>query len=129
MHVSELDTRRPGYPLDVVAAVFARLLRGHGVAASPAETIEVRRVLGLVGARDRDVLRAALRAVCAKYAHEQAGFDRAFDALFLPAVTVGADDGDGAGDGVEEGTGEGASSDASGGDVVDEADGMNAPQR
>jgi len=41
----------------------------------------------------------------------------------------GADDGDGAGDGVEEGTGEGASSDASGGDVVDEADGMNAPQR
>ena len=37
--------------------------------------------------------------------------------------------GDGAGDGVEEGTGEGASSDASGGDVVDEADGMNAPQR
>lgn len=90
MRVSDLDARRPAYPLDVVAAVFARLLRRHGVAASPAETIEIRRVLGLIGAHDRDVLRAALRAVCAKYAHEQAGFDRAFDALFL---TTGPDAG------------------------------------
>jgi len=47
----------------------------------------------------------------------------------IEGLAAGADDGDGAGDGVEEGTGEGASSDASGGDVVDEADGMNAPQR
>ena len=31
-------------------------------------------------------LRACLRAVCAKYTHEQAGFDRAFDALFRPAA-------------------------------------------
>lgn len=92
MRVSAPDARRPTYPLDVIAAVFARLLRHHGVAASPAETIEVRRVLGLVGAGDRVVLRAALRAVSAKYAHEQTGFDRAFDALFLPAVTAGGDD-------------------------------------
>jgi len=49
--------------------------------------------------------------------------------LRVCAVKARGDDGDGAGDGVEEGTGEGASSDASGGDVVDEADGMNAPQR
>ncbi|MGV9746745.1 MadC family VWA domain-containing protein [Rhodococcus zopfii] len=90
--MSELDAHRPAYPLDVVAAVFARLLRSRGVAASPAETIEIRRVLGLVGARDRDVLRAALRAVCAKYAHEQAGFDRAFDALFLPATPAAVDE-------------------------------------
>ncbi|HEY5856093.1 MAG TPA: VWA domain-containing protein [Aldersonia sp.] len=68
--------------LDVVAAVFGRLLRIAGVSASPAELIEVRRVLGLLGARDRVALRAALRATCAKYAREQRGFDRAFDALF-----------------------------------------------
>ncbi|MGW0042124.1 MadC family VWA domain-containing protein [Rhodococcus sp. NPDC003348] len=68
--------------LDVVAALFGGLLRRAGVSASPAEVIEVRRVLGLLGARDRDALRAALRATCAKYAHEQAGFDAAFDALF-----------------------------------------------
>lgn len=77
---------RVGHPgtraLDVVSAVFASLLRTHGVAASPAETIEVRRVLGLVGAADRRALRSCLRAVCAKYPHERAGFERAFDELF-----------------------------------------------
>src|SRR3546814_6576503 len=40
----------------------------------------------MVGASDRETLRACLRAVCAKYSHEQAGFDRAFDALFRPAA-------------------------------------------
>ena len=40
----------------------------------------------MVGASDRETLRACLRAVCAKYTHEQAGFDRAFDALFRPAA-------------------------------------------
>ena len=69
--------------LDTVAAAFGRLLRLAGVAASPAEIIEVRRVLGLLGARDREALRAALRATCAKYAREQRGFDKAFDAMFL----------------------------------------------
>lgn len=82
VHVTSLDVRRPERLLDVVAAVFGRLLRRCGVAASPAETIEVRRVLGLIGSRDREALRACLRAVCAKYPHEQAGFERAFDALF-----------------------------------------------
>ncbi|KAA0020013.1 MadC family VWA domain-containing protein [Antrihabitans cavernicola] len=74
---------RPGLILDLIAASFGGVLRSTGVAASPAEVIEVRRVLGLLGARDHDVLRAALRATCAKYAHEQAGFDRAFDAMFV----------------------------------------------
>ncbi|WP_051009352.1 MULTISPECIES: MadC family VWA domain-containing protein [Rhodococcus] len=91
--VTPLAAMHPSYPLDVVAAVFGRLLRRHGVSASPAETIEVRRVLGLVGARDRDVLRACLRAVCAKYPHEQVGFDRAFDALFAAADAAGVTDG------------------------------------
>lgn len=72
----------PSQILDVVAAMFGSLLRRAGVAASPAEVIEVRRVLGLLGGRDLAALRAALRATCAKYGREQRGFDRAFDALF-----------------------------------------------
>ncbi|OZD11269.1 VWA domain-containing protein [Rhodococcus sp. 06-156-3C] len=74
----------PAYVLDVVAAVFGRLLRRHGVSASPAEVIEVRRVLGLVGAGDLRTLESALRATCAKYSYEQDGFDAAFDRLFHP---------------------------------------------
>ncbi|ANE78854.1 hypothetical protein A7U43_05490 [Mycobacterium adipatum] len=70
--------------LDGVAAAFGALLRRAGVAASPAEVIEVRRVLGLLGAADHRGLRAALRATCAKYQREQLGFDRAFDAMFGP---------------------------------------------
>lgn len=72
----------PSDLLDVVAAAFGRLLRVAGVATSPAEMIEVRRVLGFIGTRDRAALRAALRATCAKYAREQPGFDRAFEAMF-----------------------------------------------
>jgi uncharacterized protein with von Willebrand factor type A (vWA) domain len=72
----------PSHLLDIVAAMFGALLRRAGVATSPAEVIEVRRVLGLLGAADLPALRAALRATCAKYGREQRGFDRAFDALF-----------------------------------------------
>ncbi|CAM3490013.1 VWA domain-containing protein [Mycobacterium frederiksbergense] len=72
----------PSEILDAVAATFGQLLRRAGVATSSAEVIEVRRVLGLLGAADRRGLRAALRATCAKYHREQRGFDRAFDALF-----------------------------------------------
>jgi uncharacterized protein with von Willebrand factor type A (vWA) domain len=72
----------PSQLLDAVAAAFGQLLRRAGVATSPAEVIEVRRVLGLLGAADRVALRAALRATCAKYGREQRGFDRAFDAMF-----------------------------------------------
>ncbi|MGW0159955.1 MadC family VWA domain-containing protein [Mycobacterium sp. NPDC003323] len=81
----------PSQILDVAAAMFGQLLRRAGVAASPAEVIEVRRVLGLLGAADRTALRAALRATCAKYGREQRGFDRAFDAMF-GAVVVGHHD-------------------------------------
>ena len=72
----------PAQLLDAVAAAFGQLLRRAGVATSPAEVIEVRRVLGLLGAADTTALRAALRATCAKYVREQRGFDRAFDAMF-----------------------------------------------
>ncbi|MBV6761807.1 MadC family VWA domain-containing protein [Rhodococcus opacus] len=72
----------PAQLLDVLAASFGKVLRRYGVAASPAEVIEVRRVFGLVGGRDPATLRASLRAVCAKYTYEQQGFDRAFDVFF-----------------------------------------------
>lgn len=77
----------PAQILDSAAAAFGQLLRRAGVATSAAEVIEVRRVLGLLGARDKVALRAALRATCAKYDREQRGFDRAFDAMF---TTTGA---------------------------------------
>ncbi|MDN5758642.1 MAG: VWA domain-containing protein [Tomitella sp.] len=83
---------RPARVLDVVAAVFGGLLRRAGVAASPAEVIEIRRILGLVGAADTGRLRAALRAGCVKYEHESPGFDVAFDALFTAAAARGAGD-------------------------------------
>jgi uncharacterized protein len=82
-------------PVDVLAAVFAALLRRCRVAVSPAETIEVRRVLVLLGAGDLAALRAGLRAVSCKYDHERAGFERAF-ALFFGLRDEGADDVDGA---------------------------------
>lgn len=78
----------PAQVLDAVAAAFGQLLRRAGVATSPAEVIEVRRVLGLLGAGDRVVLRAALRATCAKYGRERRGFDLAFDAMFGTAVAA-----------------------------------------
>src|SRR5699024_8948070 len=68
----------PAEVIDLVAVSFGRLLRAREVAISPAEVIEVRTVLALVGARDPGTLRAALRAVTVKYRRE----DRAFDAVF-----------------------------------------------
>jgi uncharacterized protein len=83
---------RPAYVLDVISAVFGRLLRRHGVSASPAEVIEVRRVLGVIGASDLQVLETALRATCAKYSYEQDGFDAAFELLFHPRPLAVLDD-------------------------------------
>ncbi|WP_016883280.1 MULTISPECIES: MadC family VWA domain-containing protein [unclassified Rhodococcus (in: high G+C Gram-positive bacteria)] len=82
----------PAQLLDVLAASFGKVLRRYGVAASPAEVIEVRRVFGLIGGRDLPTLRASLRAVCAKYTYEQAGFDRAFDVFFASVADAAPDD-------------------------------------
>ena len=67
--------------LDLLAVLFGQALRGAGVAASPAEVIE----MAIVGAGDLDVLRAALRSVSVKYGYETEGFDHAFDVFFLDA--------------------------------------------
>ncbi|GAC56829.1 hypothetical protein GOHSU_13_00510 [Gordonia hirsuta DSM 44140 = NBRC 16056] len=68
--------------LDRIAVEFGRALRVFSVAASPAEVIEIRRVLDLVGASDPDLLRTALRAVSVKYGYEREGFELAFDVFF-----------------------------------------------
>ena len=84
MHPTYLDPtgHTRDHVLDAVSVLFAHVLRRNGVAVSPAETIEIRRVIALVGAHDLDRLRSALRAVSAKYAYEAAGFDAGFDMVF-----------------------------------------------
>ncbi|GAA4674932.1 MadC family VWA domain-containing protein [Gordonia humi] len=76
--------------LDTVASTFGRALRAVGVGCSPAEVIEVRRVLALVGADDLARLRVALRSVSVKYDFERAGFDLVFDAFFTDDGLVAA---------------------------------------
>ncbi|WP_224387009.1 VWA domain-containing protein [Pseudonocardia sp. ICBG1293] len=68
--------------LAVVSAAFCRVLRTQRVQVSPAEAIEVHRVLAMVGGADTARLRASLRAVTVKYGHERDGFEHAFDAFF-----------------------------------------------
>ncbi|GAC54241.1 hypothetical protein GOAMI_28_00860 [Gordonia amicalis NBRC 100051 = JCM 11271] len=73
--------------LDLVAVLFGQVLRRAGIAASPAEVIEIRRTLAIVGTADLAVLRPALRSVSVKYGYETAGFEHAFDVFFLGADT------------------------------------------
>ncbi|MBM7366572.1 MadC family VWA domain-containing protein [Gordonia hydrophobica] len=79
--------------LDGLAVAFGRALRAFGIPASPAEVIEIRRVLAFVGAADLDRLRCALRCVSVKYAHEQTMFDLAFDVYFGLAEHVDEESG------------------------------------
>lgn len=74
--------------LDQVAVAFGRLLRTLSVAASPAEVVEIRRVLDVVGAADLEILRTALRAVTVKYSYEREPFEEAFDLFFLGRGSV-----------------------------------------
>ncbi|ALG84342.1 MadC family VWA domain-containing protein [Gordonia phthalatica] len=68
--------------LDGLAVAFGGALRAFGVPASPAEVIEIRRVMAIMGADDLDRLRSGLRCVGVKYGHEQPLFDLAFDVYF-----------------------------------------------
>ncbi|MEO9328142.1 MadC family VWA domain-containing protein [Gordonia aurantiaca] len=75
------ETRRVEI-LDLLAVLFGRTLRAAGVMASPAEVIEIRRTLSIVGGADLGLLRAALRSVCVKYGYETPAFDHAFEVFF-----------------------------------------------
>ena len=68
--------------LDGLAVAFGGALRACGVPASPAEVIEIKRVMAILGADDLDRLRSGLRSVGVKYAHERELFDLAFDVYF-----------------------------------------------
>lgn len=68
--------------LDALAVAFGRALRAFGVPASPAEVIEIRTAMQIVGGGDLELLRVALRCVSVKYSHEQSLFDLAFDVFF-----------------------------------------------
>ncbi len=78
--------------LDVLSVTFGRVLRAHAVAVSPAEVIEIRRVIDIVGAADVDRLRSGLCCVSVKYAYELTGFGRAFEVFFGGADIDGGTD-------------------------------------
>ncbi|MGO3328271.1 MadC family VWA domain-containing protein [Gordonia sp. (in: high G+C Gram-positive bacteria)] len=69
--------------IDTVAVHFGRALRTIGVGCSPAEVIEIRRVLALIGGGDLALLRTAIRSVSVKYEYERAGFESVFDVFFI----------------------------------------------
>jgi hypothetical protein len=61
---------------------FTALLRRNGVRVSLAETMDAFRALDVVGLRDRETVRAALRTTAVKRAVDVATFDRLFDLYF-----------------------------------------------
>lgn len=68
--------------LDGLSVQFGRSLRAFGLAASPAEVIEIRRALAIVGGGDLTTLKTALRSVSVKYTYEEPAFDAAFAIFF-----------------------------------------------
>ncbi|MFN3338312.1 MAG: VWA domain-containing protein [Dietzia sp.] len=86
----------PSDVLDIVSVAFGRLLREREVAVSPAEVVELRTVLALIGTSRPESLRAALRAVTVKYQRENRGFDAVFDRFFLGVLTTRTEDAGGA---------------------------------
>ncbi|MGB3886641.1 MadC family VWA domain-containing protein [Gordonia sp. (in: high G+C Gram-positive bacteria)] len=68
--------------LDGLAVQFGRALRAFGLAVSPAEVIEIRRTLALVGGGNPRTLKTALRSVSVKYTYEQQAFDAAYAVFF-----------------------------------------------
>ena len=66
-----------------LAVAFGSVLRALSVAVSPAEVIEIRRVLDIVGGADLVQLQNALRSVTVKYSYERDAFDEAFALFFL----------------------------------------------
>ncbi|HBD21165.1 MULTISPECIES: VWA domain-containing protein [Dietzia] len=86
----------PSDVLDIASVAFGRLLREREVAVSPAEVVELRTVLAMVGTSRPEALRAALRAVTVKYQRENRGFDAVFDRFFLGVLTTRTEDAGGA---------------------------------
>lgn len=62
---------------------FSSLLRQEGLAVGIQETADAGRILSCLDLTDRETVRGALQAVCAKSREEQAVFRRAFDGFFV----------------------------------------------
>lgn len=77
--------------MDVPITRFVALLKRHGIAVSPAETIDALQALALAGVDDRETVRVTLRSTLVKQCQAIAEFDRLFDLFFsLPAPSNGA---------------------------------------
>ena len=66
-------------------AEFIRLLSGEGFSVGTKEAEDACKVLEMTGFEDRETVRAALKAICAKSQAELSVFDRAFDHFFVSA--------------------------------------------
>ena len=66
-------------------AEFIRLLSEEGFSVGTKEAEDACKVLEMTGFEDRETVRAALKAICAKSQAELSAFDRAFDHFFVSA--------------------------------------------
>jgi uncharacterized protein with von Willebrand factor type A (vWA) domain len=73
-------------------ARFCRLLREQGLPATPGDTLDATRTLGLVDVTDREDLRLALRTVLVSRVEDGPVFDEAFDAFWGGGRRVQASD-------------------------------------
>lgn len=80
--------------MDAPLLQFIRHLRHHGVAVSPAETLDAMQVAAALGYADRGLLYHGLRTSLAKSEQDQAAFARCF-AQFFQIDTAGDADSDG----------------------------------
>jgi uncharacterized protein len=67
---------------------FCRALRARGVLATPGDSIDVGRALGLVDVTDREEFRTALRSVLVHRAEDLPTFEECFDAFWGPPQPV-----------------------------------------
>src|SRR5271154_318082 len=61
---------------------FCRLLREHGLLATPGDSVDAARVLGLVDVTDRADFHAALRSVLVHRREDMRAFDECFDVFW-----------------------------------------------
>jgi len=64
-------------------SAFSRMLRLHGLLASPQETADACRMLIEIGFEEKQLVKNALCAIYAKSREEQLIFDRVFDGFFI----------------------------------------------
>ncbi|MFF1907530.1 VWA domain-containing protein [Kitasatospora sp. NPDC058218] len=74
----------PAPPADLAARLtgLVRALRGHGLRAGPAETVDAAAVLDVLGLTDREQLRAGLAAALLRSEGQRAVYDATFDLYF-----------------------------------------------